>query len=106
MAQNLPLHIDAGATFTREFAFANPAGGAWGADYDCAVKLRDLEGNVALSVVPSFNRTTGAITLTLSAAQTGTLTQDRYRWALELEGDNETLRLLQGRVTVSSEVVR
>lgn len=106
MAQNLPLHIDAGATFSREFQFANPAGGAWGSDYNCAVKLRDQDGNVALSVTPTFNRTTGDITLDLTAAQTGTLTEARYRWALELAGTDQTLRLLQGRVTVSSEVVR
>lgn len=105
MAQNLPLHIDAGATFTREFQFPNPDG-AWSADYNCAMKLRDSSDTVALTVTPSFNRTTGDIVLTLTAAQTGSLTQDRYRWALELIGDSETIRVLQGRVTVSPEVVR
>lgn len=105
MAQNEPLHIDAGATFTREFTFANPDG-AWSSDYNCRVVVRDLNDNKVLDVVPTFDRATGAITLTLSAAQTGTLTLPRYRWAIELVGTAQTLRLLQGRVSVSSEVVR
>lgn len=106
MAQSEPLHIDAGATYARQFKYAKDDGTAWSEDYGCLLKVRDLDGNLALTVAPGFNRTTGDISLTLSAAQTGSLTQARYRWALELAGDTETIRLIQGRVTVSPEVVR
>lgn len=106
MAQNLPLHIDAGATFSRQFKFAKADGTAWASDYNTRVVVRDLDGVKALDVVPTFNRTTGDITLSLTATQTATLTQPRYRWALELVGTAETLRLLQGRVSVSSQVVK
>jgi hypothetical protein len=106
MAQSLPLHIDAGATFTRQFQFANPAGGAWASDYNCRVVVRDLEDNKVLDLTPTFDRTTGDIAFTLTATQTATLTLPRYRWGIELAGTSQTIRLLQGRVTVSSEVVR
>lgn len=106
MAQNLPLHIDAGATFSREFQFPNPAGGAWSSDYNVKVVVRDLNDTKVLDVTPTFDRATGDITLNLTATQTASLTESRYRWGLELAGTAQTLRLLQGRVTVSSEVVR
>jgi hypothetical protein len=106
MAQNLPLHIDAGATFTRQFNFGKADGTAWASDYNCRVVVRDMNDNKVLDVVPTFDRATGDITLTLTAAQTSSLTDPRYRWGLELAGTSETLRLLQGRASVSSEVVR
>ena len=105
MAQSEPLHIDAGATYTRQFTYAKDSG-AWGSDYNARLMVRDSEGNIALDVAPTFNRLTGDISLELTPAQTGTLTEPRYRWSLELIGASETIRLLQGRVTVSPEVVR
>lgn len=105
MAQNQPLHIDAGATYSREFTYANPAGGAWSSDYNCKLVIRDLSGSKVIDIVPILDRATGSITFTLTATQTSSLTQTRYKWALELIGTSQTLRLLQGRVTVSPELV-
>lgn len=105
MAQNEPLHIDAGATYTRQFTYAKDSG-TYSVDTNAKVVVRDLDGTAVLTVTPDFNRTTGDIGFTLSPAQTASLDQPRYRWALELISDTETIRLLQGRVSVSADVVK
>lgn len=105
MAQSEPLHIDAGATYSRQFKYATDDGSPWGDDVNARVVIRATDGTKMLDVSPVFNRITGDISLTLTAVETGSLTDTRYRWALELEGETETIRLLQGRVTVSPEVV-
>jgi hypothetical protein len=105
MAQNEPLHIDAGATYSRQFTYAKDDGTPYSSDFNCKVVIRDLNGNKVIDITPTFSRNTGDISFTLSAAQTSSLTQPRYRWGMELIGNTETIRLLQGRVSVSPEVV-
>lgn len=106
MAQSEPLHIDAGATYQRQFTYAKDDGSAYSPDFYCRMVIVDSENTAVLDIEPDFNNTTGDISFELSPGQTGSLTETRYRWAMELIGDNETIRLLQGRVSVSPEVVK
>jgi hypothetical protein len=54
----------------------------------------------------SINGPLGEITITATAAQTTTLTSDYYLYDLELVSGSEVIRLLQGQITVNSEVTR
>jgi hypothetical protein len=106
MAQSEPLHIDAGATYLRQFTYAKDDGSAYSPDFYCRMVIMDGEGTAVLDIEPDFDLTTGDIAFELSPEQTGSLLEPRYRWAMELIGDTQTIRLLQGRVSVSPEVVK
>lgn len=108
MATNEPLHIDAGATYgPRQFTYTNDDGTAFDfTGYTASMQVRSVDGLLVLSKTPTINTATGEISFTLSATETSTLTSTRYRWSLELASASATIRLLQGRVTVSPEVVR
>lgn len=54
----------------------------------------------------SINGPIGEITITATATQTTTLLSDYYLYDLELVYDSTTTRLLQGQITVNSEVTR
>jgi len=54
----------------------------------------------------SINGPLGEITITATAAQTTTLTSDYYLYDLELVNGSAVTRLLQGQITVNSEVTR
>jgi hypothetical protein len=49
----------------------------------------------------------GEVVLSLTATQTGTLVNSPYLYQIELHGpDAEVIRLVQGQVSVSPEVVK
>jgi hypothetical protein len=54
----------------------------------------------------SINGPLGEITIIATAAQTTTLTSDYYLYDLELVNGSAVTRLLQGQITVNSEVTR
>lgn len=53
-----------------------------------------------------INGPIGEITITATATQTTTLVSDYYLYDLELVNGQSTTRLLQGQITVNSEVTR
>lgn len=54
----------------------------------------------------TINGPIGEITVTATATQTATLTSDYYLYDLELVNGSAVTRLLQGQITVNSEVTR
>lgn len=109
MALRYKLHIDAGSTFKREFEYTNPDGSEFDlTGYSAALHIRETPTSpLALSVVPDIDVENGMISFTLSAAQTSTLTEERYVYAMELTTpDGEVYRFVEGGIRVSPEVVR
>jgi len=109
MALRYRLHIDAGSTFRREFEYTNPDGSEFDlTDYSAALQIRETPTSpLALSVTPDIDVENATISFTLTAAQTATLTQERYVYAIELTTpDDEVFRFVEGGIRVSPEVVR
>ena len=48
----------------------------------------------------------GEITMSLTAEETAALKSGRYVYDLEIEGNDETLRIIEGIITVNPEVTR
>lgn len=102
--------IEAGATFSRVFEYLNAdLSSAITAGSTAQVQFRRTADAAAASLTasPTVSAGTGEITLNLTAAVTGPLT-GTYLWALELtaSGGEPVVRVAEGRVTVSAEIVR
>ncbi len=110
MAVRYKLHIDAGATFKREFEYTNDDGTVFNlTGYTAKLQIREtVDGPLVLEIIPAINVTTGVISFTLTAAQTATLIKPEYVYAMELyaPGNEPTFRFIEGGVEVSPEVVR
>jgi hypothetical protein len=104
-----PLYIEAGATFTRQFEYLNDDGTPFDlTGYSALLQIREApEAALALEQVPAIDLATGTFSIEFSAEQTATLTLPAYVYAMELYApDGVVTRLVQGKVTVSPEVVR
>jgi hypothetical protein len=109
MATTINLNVDAGATFVVEFEYTNEDGSLFDlTGYTALMQIRDMPTapNFVLQIVPTLNVTFGLIIATLSAAQTSTLTNSSYVYAIELYSGQTVIRPVQGRVIVSPEIVR
>jgi len=110
MADSVNLNIDAGATFSVEFAYTNEDGSIFDlTGYTALMQIRDMptSPNFVLEIVPALTIALGFISFTLTAAQTSTLTNSAYVYAIELYGaGNNVIRPVEGRIIVSPEVVR
>jgi hypothetical protein len=110
MAERFNLSIDAGATYDAvEFKYLEDDGvtpvdlTGW----TVRAQLRKTpSSSLALAVTPSVDIPTGVISLVITAAQTSTLTESEYVWALEAEKNGVVIRLVNGKAYVSPEVVR
>lgn len=110
MAVRYKFHIDAGATFQRQFEYTNDDGSVFDlTGYSALMQIRQTpESELALEHVPSIDVETGMITVTLTAEETAELTLPEYVYAIELTapGGEPVVRLVEGAVEVSPEVVR
>ena len=108
MAVRHKLYVEAGATLTRQFEYTDNDGEPFDlVGYTAKMQIRDADGALAVEVIPEINVETGEISIELSAAQTSTLTGTGYVWAIELYApDGYVVRLVEGGVRVSPEVVR
>lgn len=105
------LDLEAGASYSVEFVYKDPNGTpidltGWAAS--AMIRKSAYESGAALvSVTPAIDGPAGKVTLALTAAQTRTA-QDATVWALEIAhpSGEPVVRLAQGRVKVSPEVVR
>lgn len=112
MADNLTLYIEAGATFDAySFRYleddkvtpVNLVG------WTAKLQIRETpDSALALEVTPTINTTQALIEFTLTPAQTSSLTLSKYVWALELTktSTGQVVRLVEGKVVVSPEVVK
>lgn len=111
MADVFTLYVEAGATYYREFVYTDPA-----TDepfdltgYTAEIQIRESVDSAtpALTITPTITPLEGSISFELSAEQTAALTNSKYVYALEIYGpDNLVIRLAEGGVFVSPEVVR
>ena len=110
MAKNYPLRIEAGATYTRQFRLTNKADGSLYnfTGYTAKTQIRKYPSSaLALEVTTSIDVPTAIITITITAAQTATLTDEKYFWGMEIAaaGGEPTIRLVEGEVSVTPQVV-
>lgn len=109
-AIQLNLYVEAGATYERSLIYTNDDGSLFDLDgFTGELQVREFvsSDSVALAVNPTIDPETATISWTFSAEQTSGLTLPRYVYALELYGPDElVIRLIEGAVTVSPEVVR
>lgn len=108
MAAVETLFIDAGATFECGFEYLNTDETVFDlTGYTALLHIREtIEGELVLSVVPDIDVLTGTISFTLSAADTSDLTAAKYVYAMEITDGTKVVRLVEGGIVVSSEVVR
>jgi hypothetical protein len=109
MAANYGLEIEAGATFSLEFEYKNEDGTLFDfTGWTSKAQIRQTPSSSSfLEVTTAINAATSVITISLTATQTSTLTFPAYVWAMELsKNDGTVIRLVEGAVRVSPEVVR
>jgi hypothetical protein len=109
MAANYGLEIEAGATFSLEFEYKNEDGTLFDfTGWTAKAQIRQTPSSSSfLEVTTAINAATSVITISLTATQTSTLTFPAYVWAMELsKNDGTVIRLVEGAVRVSPEVVR
>ena len=109
MAQIQNIFIDQGTTFSLSLAVNDQSG-----------DLKDLTGyTVAAQMRKSYYTTTstnftatvslpedGEVTISLTAVQTSAIKAGRYVYDIEITGDGETLRVLEGIVVINPEVTK
>lgn len=109
-AIQLNLYVEAGATFERSLVYTNDDGSLFDlTDFTAELQVRETvsSAEAALTVEPVLDPLTATISWEFTATQTSTLTAPNYVYAMELYGpDGYVIRLLEGVVTVSPEVVR
>lgn len=108
MAKKYNLQIDAGTTYAISFIYKSDTGVPFDlTDYSVACQIRSVSPN-ALILTPTMTKVDaeGLITLSLTATQTGTLTPIPYMYAIEISKDSEVIRVVQGDVIVSEEIVK
>ena len=109
MAQIQNIFIDQGTTFSLSLAVNDQNG-----------DLKDLTGyTVAAQMRKSYYTNTainftaavslpldGEVTISLTAVQTSAIKAGRYVYDIEITGDGETLRVLEGIVVINPEVTK
>lgn len=105
------FYVEAGATFTRSITYTNNDGTLFDlTGYTAELQVRATPGSATavITKVPTIDVEDATLTWTFTAAETSTLTLDKYVWALELTktADATVTRLVEGDLTVSPEVVR
>lgn len=103
------FYVEAGATFSRTITYTNQDGTLFdltGYTAELQVRVTASSATAILTKVPSIDVEKAEISWTFSAAETATLTAEKYVYALELTKDGIVTRLLEGDLTVSPEVVR
>lgn len=110
MAVSDNLFVDAGATFVREYVYTNEDGTVFDlTGFTAKVQVReDAASTLLFEVTPTITILTGKVAMTWSATNTSLLTKKLYNWALELTNATSgvVIRLVEGTVTVSLEVVK
>ena len=100
--------IDQGTTFTTTITLTTDDGSAKDlTDYTVSSQIRK---SYYTSTYTAFTTTkvdlAGEITLSLTATQTSALKAGRYVYDLEITSSEETVRVIEGIVTVTPEVTR
>jgi len=111
MAATANLTIDQGATFSTDITVKDNAGDAldltdYTAEAKMALGFSSTRTRVALTTAFASDRTTGVITISLTANQTKTLEAPaRYVYDVEITSADSTItRVIEGIITVNPSV--
>lgn len=108
MAIQYNLHVEAGATFTRDIVYTNDDG----TDFDLTgysgklqIRPTPTSSTLSLEVIPTVNVATSTISWTFTPAQTSAMVNG-YSYAMEITNGTIVIRLIEGLLVVSPELVR
>ena len=107
MAKTYDLLVEAGATYSISFIYKNKQGVPFDlTGYEVMSQVRNISTD-ELMFSPSIETddANGVVILSMSASQTALLVNNPYVYGVELHGD-DVIRLVQGKVFVSPEVVK
>lgn len=108
MATIQNIVIDQGTTFSLDLTLTNDDGTPTDlTDYTVSSQMRKSHYSTTYtSFTTDKVNLTGVITISLTATQTSALKAGRYVYDIEIESSIETLRVLEGIVTVTPEVTK
>ena len=109
MAQIQNIYIDQGTTFSLSLIVADQNGDPKDlTDYTAAAQMRksyytntaiDFNADVTLPL-------DGEVTISFTAEETSAIKAGRYVYDIEITGEDETLRVLEGIVVINPEVTK
>lgn len=110
MANDYPLRIEAGATFTRQFRLTNKVDGTLFnfTGYVAKAQIRKYPSSqLILELNPTIDQGTSVISFTITPGNTALLNNGSFFWGLEVSNSqtSDTKRLVEGQVYVTAEVV-
>lgn len=108
MASTANIVIDQGTTFSTTLTLTNDDGTYKDlTDYTVTSQIRkSYYTNTYTDFTTAKVNLEGEITLSLTATQTSSLKAGRYVYDVEIASDAETVRVVEGIVTVTPEVTR
>ena len=108
MASISNVVIDQGTTFSLELNLTNDDASAKDlANYTVTSQMRkSYDAATFTSFTTAKVDATGKVTISLTAAETAALKSGRYVYDIEIASSSETLRVLEGIVTVTPNVTR
>jgi hypothetical protein len=109
MATIQNLYIDQGTTYSLTITVSDQNGDVKDlTDYTVTAQMRkSYYSSTATSFTASASSPTdGEVTISLTATQTSALKAGRYVYDIEIESDEETLRILEGIVVINPEVTK
>ena len=108
MATVQNITIDQGTTFSLTITLTNDDGTA--KDLSSYTVSAQMRKSYYTSTYTAFTTAkvdlTGELTISLTAAQTSDIKAGRYVYDIEIASSSETLRILEGIVTVTPEVTK
>lgn len=109
MASKANITIDQGTTFSTDLNLTDEYGdGLDLSGYTANSQMRKwyTSSNAAATFTAVVNTQTAAVTLSLTANQTGSITAGRYVYDVEITNGTTTSRIVEGIVTVTPQVTR
>jgi len=109
MAQIQNIYIDQGTTFSLSLAVNDQNGDLKDlTGYTVAAQMRrSYYTNTAINFTAAVSLPEdGEVTILLTAVQTSAIKAGRYVYDIEITGDGETLRVLEGIVVINPEVTK
>lgn len=109
MAQIQNIYIDQGTTFSLSLVVNDQNGDPKDlSDYTVAAQLRkSYYTNTSINFTAAVSLPEdGEVTISLTAIQTSAIKAGRYVYDIEITGDGETLRVLEGIVVINPEVTK
>jgi hypothetical protein len=109
MAQIQNIYIDQGTTFSLSLVVNDQSGDPKDlSDYTAAAQMRkSYYTNTSVSFTAEITLPEdGEVTISLTAVQTSAIKAGRYVYDIEITGEGETLRVLEGIVVINPEVTK